>query len=52
MSDPMTTPGETLRTAAKLMRQRADKAPSGPWRVQLGHLGGGMPEYVLTSSLA
>jgi hypothetical protein len=42
------TPAETLRSAATLMRQRADKAPSGPWRVEAGHLGG-MPEYVMSA---
>lgn len=44
----MTAPGspaETLRSAAKLMRDAAGKAPAFPWRVEPGHLGG-MPEYV------
>jgi len=36
----MTTPAETLRSAAARMREAADKAPAAPWRVEQGHLGG------------
>ena len=39
------TPAETIRRAAALMRERAEAAPKGPWRMKRGHLGG-HPQYI------